>query len=138
MVESFGNQKKRKRVFERIIMLPSTVDTISIGGKFESEKMNGWGIEFRFNIALIGNFIEDKLNGDGMSISLYGKYIGQLVDSKFDGIGTYTYNNGVKYEGEWYKGYFHGLGSITYPDGIQYEGQWHMNKPGCMDCFIIF
>jgi len=40
------------------------------------------------------------------------------------GYGTYTWQDGLKYEGSWRKGLKHGYGSQTYPSGDKYEGGW--------------
>ena len=41
--------------------------------------------------------------------------------------GTYTYDNGTKYEGEFRADMRNGKGTFTYPDGAKYEGEFVNN-----------
>ena len=38
--------------------------------------------------------------------------------------GSWTYENGRRYEGEWQNNMRHGKGTLTWPDGSRYEGEW--------------
>ena len=54
---------------------------ISIGGRIESGKMNGWGIQVSPQLIEIGNFIKGERNGDWIRTTPRGKYNGQFVKS---------------------------------------------------------
>ena len=52
------------------------------------------------------------------------KYDGEWIQGRRSGRGTMTFSNGDKYEGEYKDGKRDGRGTYTYPDGSKYEGEW--------------
>ena len=51
-----------------------------------------------------------------------------LVPLTSDGRGTYTAQNGEKYNGEWQNDQRHGKGKFSTPSGLLYEGEWQEDK----------
>jgi hypothetical protein len=57
------------------------------------------------------------------------KYEGNYSLNKKHGTGTYTYSDGSRYQGEWVDGLQHGNGSILEADsGIERKGIWANGK----------
>ena len=52
------------------------------------------------------------------------KYVGEFKDTESHGKGTAIFPDGTKYVGDWLDGYATGKGAITYADGDKYVGEF--------------
>ena len=50
--------------------------------------------------------------------------------------GSWTYEDGSRYEGEWQNNMRHGKGILTWPDGARYEGEWRNDLAHGKGAFI--
>ena len=66
----------------------------------------------------------------------FGNYIGEFKFGVFHGKGTYTWDDGKKYQGEWDLGSESGYGTLVKPNGDKYEGEWAHGLPNGQGIFF--
>jgi len=72
--------------------------------------------------------VDNNYTGQGTRAYDDGAYVGEYKNGKESGQGTFTYNEGDKYEGEFKDGKMHGQGTYASARGNKYVGEWKDNK----------
>ncbi|MFK7951192.1 MAG: MORN repeat-containing protein [Saprospiraceae bacterium] len=114
-------------------------------GEWKNNLRHGYGVQYTksksSSYKYIGEWIDGRQTGKGMilfdngAISKYGiwqdnmfqeekKITGCIEGDCQNGKGTYTWNNGKRYEGNFTDGLFSGEGIYYYSNGNKYIGMW--------------
>ena len=89
---------------------------------------------------LLQEALNEKKNEIEDSNLEYGENSNVIIDrpeKSTYSLGTFTYNNGDKYEGEWKDWVHHGQGTYAWLEGDSYEGEWKNGKfhgQGILSC----